>query len=134
MEIRSCKSCGRLFNYIGGPYICQECSKKLEVKFQEVREYVREHPDAPIATVSQEMDVSVKQIKQWVREERLEFSAESQMGLACEGCGKMIRTGRFCEDCKSKMASEMESVKPKKIMPAPQKKQRDGNKMRFLDK
>lgn len=135
MDVRNCKSCGRLFNFLSGPQICPECVRKLEDKFQQVREYIRDNPKVPIATIADENEVSVKQIKQWVREERLEFSEDSQMGLECENCGKTIRTGRFCEDCKGKMANEMEGAIKKKVIEAPKpKNNRDGNKMRFLDK
>ena len=64
MDVRNCRTCGRLFNYLAGPPICPECSKDLEEKFHVVKEYVRDNPNAPIATVAEENDVSVKQIKQ----------------------------------------------------------------------
>ena len=96
MDVRNCKGCSRLFNYLGGQQLCPDCIKALDVKFDEVREYVYDHPGAGMQQVAEEMDVSVAQIKRWIREERLSFSEESQVGLECEGCGKMIRTGRFC--------------------------------------
>ena len=102
MDVRNCKGCSRLFNYIGGQPLCPECSKALDVKFDEVRDYVYDHPRAGIQQVAEENDVTIAQIKRWIREERLAFSDDAQVGLECEGCGKMIRTGRFCEMCKTK--------------------------------
>lgn len=134
MNVRNCRSCGRLFNYVGGPPICQECAKALEKKFQKVREYVRDHPDVPVSTVSEEMDVSVKQIRQWVREERLEFSEGVDTGLTCERCGKTIRTGRWCESCKDKVQSDLDGAKAKRVMPSPKKEQKDKERMRYLDR
>ena len=134
MDVRNCRSCGRLFNYVSGPPICQACKDKLELKFQDVKEYIRENPHAPIQAVSTDNDVSVQQIKQWVREERLTFSEDSPIGIECENCGKIIKTGRFCEECKNKMKDNLSSVldKPKVIL-EPKKPARDGEKMRFLD-
>ena len=43
MEVKNCKNCGRLYNYIGGVYrLCPECMRKLEEKFQEVKDYIEE--------------------------------------------------------------------------------------------
>ena len=55
MEVVTCKSCGRLFNYLSGPRICPACQKKIEEKFVEVKKYVREHPDIDIKTLSKEL-------------------------------------------------------------------------------
>ena len=71
MEVRNCRSCGRLFNYMGGAPLCPACQKKLEEKFQEVKAFLEENPNSSVETVAEELDVSVKQIRQWIREERL---------------------------------------------------------------
>ena len=39
MNVRNCKECGRLFNYIAGPPICPACKEELEKKFQKAKEY-----------------------------------------------------------------------------------------------
>ena len=105
MEVKNCKDCGRLFNYMGGAPLCDGCRKKLEQKFQEVKQYLDENPNASVNQVSEDNDVSVKQIKQWIREERLSLSEASLDGVTCEHCGRPIRTGRFCEKCKAAMAN-----------------------------
>jgi uncharacterized protein (UPF0212 family) len=117
---------------MGGPRLCQACQKKLEDKFQDVKQYLNDHPHATISATADEMDVSVKQIKQWVREERLAFSEASADGITCEHCGAPIRTGRFCDKCKGQMANGLAAtlVKPKEEEHV--KKERDGNRMRFL--
>lgn len=133
MDVRNCKTCGRMFNYLGGPPICPLCQKAIEDKFQAVKAYLGEHPDARVAEISAEMDVSVKQIKQWIREERLAFSANSVEGIECENCGKMIRTGRFCDACKNTMANTFQSaIEKPKVTITPPKKEDNKNKMRFL--
>ena len=131
MEVKNCKGCGRLFNYMGGAPLCDGCRKKFEQKFQEVKQYLDENPNASVNQVSEDNDVSVKQIKQWIREERLSLSEASLDGVTCEHCGRPIRTGRFCEKCKAAMANSFANSieKPKPL--EPQKKERDGNKMRL---
>ena len=66
MDVRNCRSCGRLFNYLSGPPICQACREKLEDKFQQVKEYLRENPNSSIQVVSDDYEVTVAQIRQWV--------------------------------------------------------------------
>ena len=133
MDVRNCKGCGRLFNYYGGVPLCKACKDKLEEKFQEVKEYLRQNPNTPIQVVSEDNNVSVKQIKQWVREERLVFSEDSPLGLECEGCGTIIKTGRFCEKCKRKMETDFQSViKKKPVEPQLDKRPKERDKMRYL--
>lgn len=132
MDVRNCKSCGRLYNYMGGAPICDACKKKLEEKFQEVKAFLEENPNSSITRVSEEMDVSVKQIRQWIREERLALSTAGADGILCEQCGAPIRTGRFCDKCKASMVNTLNGAldKPKPV--EIKKQEREGNKMRFL--
>ncbi len=132
MEVRTCKSCKRLFNYIGGQPLCPKCLSDLEDKFQEVKKYVEDNPTASLSKVAEDNDISPNQIKQWIREERLSFSKESIVGIECESCGKLIKTGRFCDKCKVKLHNDFGSV-TKKEESVVQKKQREAARMRFLD-
>lgn len=134
MDVRNCKTCGRMFNYIGGPSICPSCSKLLEDQFDDVKKYIYDHPGVGIQEVSQEMNVSVAQIQKWLKEERLSFSDSSEIALNCELCGARILTGRFCKNCKGSMANQLNSVLPKKEAPKKPEPQKTENKMRFLEK
>ena len=134
MEVRNCRGCGRLFSYIqGGSYLCPACQAELEDKFDIAKKFISENVSASIQQVAEAADVSVKQIEKWVREERLAFADDSPVGIACEKCGKMIRSGRFCESCKSSMASNFSELyeQPKKPEPVVKKEAKE-NKMRFL--
>lgn len=132
MEVKNCKGCSRLFNYIGGKQICPKCLADLEVKFEEVKKYIEDNPGANMSQVAEATEVSLNQIKQWIREERLSFSKDSVIGIECESCGATIKTGRFCEACKSKLSNGLESAFKKEETPI-QKKQREAARMRFLD-
>ena len=100
----------------------------------EVKKYVREHPDVDVKELSEEMDVSVRQINRWVREERLVFSDDSPVGLPCESCGATIKTGRFCD--KAELATGFRHAAGQDKRPAPQPAPRKSiadSRMRFLD-
>ena len=135
MNVRNCKKCGKMFNYAVGPIICPQCREAQEAKFQEVKKYIQEHPRCGIPQVSEECDVEVGQIQQWLREERLEFGSESMVVLQCENCGAQIYTGRFCEKCKNSMANSLNAAfKPAAPKAEPKKDLKENPRMRFLDK
>ncbi len=111
MEVRTCKNCGKLYNYIGKiTPVCPICMKELEEKFEACRKYIKENPGANIQKVSEETGVTMKMLKQWVREERLTFAEGTLVGIECEACGANILTGRFCPKCKQNLTNRLTSV------------------------
>jgi len=121
-----------LFNQLTNEKICPACKQDLEDSFQKVKAYLEEYPNSTVEQVATDNEVSMKQIKQWVREERLVFSEGSLQGVECENCGVMIRTGRYCEECKLKIKGNLMSAldKPKDTTVRRQERERD--RMRFL--
>ncbi len=84
MEIRNCRGCGRLFNYIGGVSICPACKEEVEAKFVQVKEYIENNKKASITQIAEDNDVSMQQLRQWIRDERLVFSEDS-LFFPCDG-------------------------------------------------
>lgn len=135
MEVRNCRGCGRLYNHISGPPLCASCTAALDTKFEQVKEYVYDHPRVGMQEVAEEMEVSLTQIKQWIREERLSFAEDSMIGLECEGCGITIKTGRFCKACKDKLAKGLTNLYPTEAPPVQKVNPVKGApKMQYLDK
>lgn len=138
MNVKNCRKCGKIFNYIGGQFICPSCAEAMEAKFQEVKAYIYEHKDiASIPVVAEACNVEPNQIRQWLREERLSIGDDSPLGIECESCGVTIKCGRFCEKCKDDMARGLISAagldrKPQQA--AAQKAAREAARMRFLDR
>ena len=110
MGIVNCKKCGKMFNFISGVPICPLCKEKAEEDFQRVKKYVEENKSATINEIVDNCEVDAKQIKQWVREERLIFSENSPITINCEKCGAKILTGRYCSDCLKKTANNLENA------------------------
>ena len=133
IDVINCKRCGKLFQRVTSKKLCPECLRELEEKFNEVKGYIREHPDTTIMEVSTENDVSVEQIKQWIREERLEFTNSEGADIYCISCGEAITTGKYCYKCKDKMAHSFNELYRKET-PVREKEQRKegGAKMRYL--
>ena len=135
MNVKNCRSCGRLFNYIGGIDICPACKEKSEQQFQVVKKYIREHPGASMQEVSDECDVELQKIKQWLRDDRLELAEGSAIMLDCESCGAPIRSGRLCDKCRFNTIAGFNELTQKKAPQQPQiNRQRENDRMRFLDR
>lgn len=133
MEVRNCKGCGKLFNYLSGPPLCPTCAQALDAKFDVVKEYVYDHPRVGMQEVSEVLEVPVAQIKQWIREERLAFAEDSMIGLECESCGITIKTGRYCKACKEKLAKGLNNLYEQPQIAHKPKDLKDNPRMRFLD-
>jgi len=135
MEVRNCKLCGKLFNYIGGMPVCAACKEELEEKYIQVKQFVRDNRRATMYEISEANDVSIQQINQWIREERLVFTDDSPIGIDCESCGKSIKTGRFCDMCKNTMTKDLGNAF--KNTPAKEndaiKAAKERARMRYLD-
>ncbi len=110
MNVKNCRKCGRLFNYITGQQMCPACKEELEVKFQETKAYIKEHTGVRLEQVAEACDIDVRQIRQWLREERLELTEDSMVVLDCELCGGPIRRGKYCDKCKQNMASNLSTL------------------------
>ena len=115
--------------------MCASCTAALDTKFEQVKEYVYDHPRVGMQEVAEEMEVSITQIKQWIREERLSFAEDSMIGLECEGCGITIKTGRFCKACKDKLAKGLTNLYQPETPPAQKVNPvKEAPKMQYLDK
>lgn len=135
MNVRNCKKCGKMFNYVSGPITCPACRESMEAKFQEVKEYIREHKGVNINQVAEACDVEPAQVSQWLREDRLEVTEDSALMLQCESCGTNIRSGRFCANCKNNLLGGLKSVGRQPSAPKQPDlvKKKESPKMRFIN-
>jgi len=106
-ELRNCIRCGKVFAYTYNP-VCNKCLEQEEEEFKRVKEYIYENPGSTVFEVSDATEISVEKIMKFLREERLELSSDNtNLLLECESCGRPIKSGRYCEECKNQIASEM---------------------------
>ena len=137
MDVRTCRRCRKLFNYVAGQPICPVCREELENLFQNVKKYLADNRNASINDVAEACEVDAQQIRQWVREERLQFSSEMAAGFGCERCGIGIRSGRFCDKCKIEMTKSFNDVIRKPAHESSSEISNTGkreSRMRFIDK
>ena len=136
-SFKQCRLCRRVFQYPGyGAQVCPMCKKEDDEMFERVKKYLRDNPGSTLYMTAEECDVPESRIRDWLKEERLEYTGSGETGLTCEHCGKPVRSGRLCDECKlsfSKAAGEMKRSLDKPAAEKP-KIVHDGEKMRFLGK
>jgi predicted amidophosphoribosyltransferase len=107
MDIVQCKICKRPFQSFGGR-TCPDCMQKIDKDFITVRDYIYENPDSGIDKVAEETKVDRAIILHLLKEGRLILdNPEAECLLVCDLCKKPISSGRFCKDCKDKVAFTM---------------------------
>ena len=125
-DFQKCKRCGNIFRQISKPY-CNECLDIFEEEFTKVKGYLYDHPSAKIDEVSEETEVDIKVITEFVKQERLIFADPV---LQCKVCGKSISKGDTCDSCKEKLrASIMKSMPSKSESTQTSKDYRDKDAM-----
>jgi rRNA maturation endonuclease Nob1 len=111
LNVRNCRRCGKIFNYISGAMLCQRCRQLEEEDFKRIKEYLYQNPGSSLSQVSTELDISVERIKRFLKEGRLEIVGNDEnFILECESCGRSIKTGRFCNDCATNLAGKFKNA------------------------
>ncbi|MDP4179505.1 MAG: MerR family transcriptional regulator [Bacillota bacterium] len=109
-DVRNCRRCGKVYNYIGNP-LCPTCIQADDEDFKRVKEYLYKYPGAAMSKVSEDLEISVDKITRYLREGRLEIvGEEANIVLSCENCGKSIKTGRFCDICQSSLTTSLKKT------------------------
>lgn len=112
----TCTNCGGVMVFKGvGEYHCEQCGEIAYDDYGKVRLYIETHKGATAAEIEQGTGVTQKNIRRMLRESRLEVAADSRAFLHCEICGKTIRSGRFCDECETKIHRNMEEQKRQEL-------------------
>lgn len=110
MDIKNCKRCGKMFSYLSGMIICNECKKVDEEDFIKVRKYLYDNPGSSMQQISEVCEVSAEKITRFLKEGRLEIREGSNVILECEICGKSISSGRRCSNCAKQLERDLNKV------------------------
>ncbi len=94
-----CVHCGMPFDQRRNEELCPACDANSEVVFRHIKEYLYEHPGASATSLVNNLGVTLRQIKHYLREERLEVVGDGYTGLKCDACGRSVQTGRLCDSC-----------------------------------
>ncbi len=123
-----CRQCGKLFQSLGSIY-CPVCVEEMDKAFKVVKDYLYDHQDANIVDVVNDTGVPEKYVLSFLKEGRLNVESSDGMLLKCEDCGSPIPSGRYCMNCRNKLANTLESV-----VSTPAKKDQNSPNSRVLAK
>jgi ribosomal protein S17E len=106
MGIKNCPKCGKLYSDEVG-IVCVKCTKEEADSFEKVRRHIKDNPNMSITEVSEATEVSRKKIIRYIKEGKIEISSGFAEDVQCELCSKPVTTGRYCQECTTKMSSEL---------------------------
>ena len=109
MDLANCPRCGKLFARHFRD-ICQNCQRELESEYEVCIEYLRKNKGATITVLSEETGVSIRQITRFIREGRISLFNAPNLSYPCEVCGVLIRDGSMCDNCRSRLRTEVRNM------------------------
>jgi flagellar operon protein (TIGR03826 family) len=101
MELINCPNCNDIFVKNQFRDTCPKCWKKEEEDFQTINQFMRkrENRAATIEQVVEQTGVSEELILKFIKKGRLQLTNFPNLGYPCDKCGRIIRTGKLCENC-----------------------------------
>src|SRR5690606_27608877 len=90
--------------------ICPACVKDIEREYDACLNYLRLNKGATIHEVSDETQVSIRQITNFIKEGRISLYNTPNMGYPCEVCGIIIREGGICTECRKRLARDVNTA------------------------
>ncbi len=94
-----CARCHRFFEKVAFEEVCPVCFPIEEEEFRKIKEYLTIRPGSSANLIMQSIGVSLKSIKRYLKEDRLEIVGDNKGFIRCELCGNPLNSGRFCEGC-----------------------------------
>ncbi|PLT35712.1 TIGR03826 family flagellar region protein [Bacillus sp. V5-8f] len=109
MELTNCPNCDALFVKNKFRDVCDACYKEEENKYELVYQYIRkrENRTATISQVVEATGVEEDLIIKFVKSGRIRTAQFPNLGVPCEKCGKIVREGRICDECRISLQSEL---------------------------
>lgn len=104
MNIDNCPRCGKVFAK-GFSEVCPACTKEIDKQYELCADYLRQNKGASITQLSEETEVSIRQITRFIREGRISLVDAPNLSYPCESCGTLIQTNNLCENCRKRFVN-----------------------------
>jgi flagellar operon protein (TIGR03826 family) len=111
MELINCPNCNDIFVKNQFRDICSKCWKREEEDFQTINQFMRkrENRAATIEQVVEQTGVSEELILKFIKKGRLQLANFPNLGYPCDKCGRIIRTGKLCENCAGELRDDLKT-------------------------
>jgi len=107
-RLDNCTRCDGLF-LRGLRDVCPKCYADIEKDYEVVSKFLRkrENKGSTVAQVSEATGVSTKQIIRFIKEGRISTVDSPNLGIPCDNCGTLIRSGTLCDSCAKSLQREI---------------------------
>jgi len=118
VDIGNCSKCGKMIIVTPVNDLCVDCLKEEEEAFEKVSKFLKkkENRRASMEEVVEATGVEEELIYKFIRKGRIQLVHFPNLGYPCEICGKIIRTGKLCDDCSKNLQSELRDLKVKEAL------------------
>ncbi|MBO9599113.1 MAG: flagellar protein [Cohnella sp.] len=107
-----CPRCNKLFAKHFRE-VCNQCHQELEKDYERCIEYLRKNKGLTIQQLSEDTEISIKQITRWIREGRISLMDAPNMMYPCEVCGTLIRESNMCDACRGRLQKDVRNAQAK---------------------
>ncbi|WP_010286870.1 TIGR03826 family flagellar region protein [Kurthia massiliensis] len=109
-EIKTCPTCGQLFNYNGVREVCASCLMNEEKIYDEVYRFLRrrENRAATVERIVEATGCPEELLYRWVRKGRLQPAVFPNLGYPCDNCGHLTTQGKLCDDCSKTLQKDLD--------------------------
>ena len=70
-EVYTCRHCKKLFTSVIKRQVCEECDKKEDQLFQQIKEYLRQYPNSNAMQIAEGLEINVMSVLHFIDEGRL---------------------------------------------------------------
>ena len=78
---------------------CPECLEKDKEMADLVKDYVAKNRNCNVSEVAKEFNVPLNRVRGFLKGDFVGIKGENHGFLVCEGCGKPINWGKYCNSC-----------------------------------
>ena len=75
-----------------------------------VHAHLKEHPDAGAFDIAEAIGIEVDIVFSLINQGSIDIVKNTQKVTACQKCGVLTRTGRYCEQCTKKLAGDIKKT------------------------
>ena len=106
MNLKNCTRCGKMFasSHIS---LCPDCLEADQVTFKSVRDFIKNNPRVSIDVVVEATGVAEEDVREFVRQGRIDVADLSGPVLSCKRCGKPIESGEYCVLCRQDITENL---------------------------
>ncbi|MGG5255325.1 TIGR03826 family flagellar region protein [Neobacillus sp. SM06] len=110
-ELVNCPNCNEIFVKSKFRDVCPKCWKQEEEDYNTVYQFMRkrENRAATIEQVVRQTGVKEELVLKFIKKGRIQITHFPNLGYPCDRCGRIIRTGKLCENCTAELREDLQT-------------------------